>query len=352
LVLLLGLAVLAGYAVAKLFPGSILTAESEPKQAILKVALVTDSHNDNDLLAKALAQAKAERVDFVIGMGDFTNTGTLDELAVAKNVFDASGLTYYVTAGDHDLWDSRDKAIKAIQDIEDIEVVKAKTALDNFQQVFGQSEQSFGQKGMQFVIVDNSDIYIGIHSSGWIILENALSRKQNDVAQNTGNSKLEIRNSKNSEQTPKLTFVFTHKTPYHPQSAHIMGEQTPVVAEQAKALIKLIEATHPCHSERSEESAQNKILRYAQDDKRSAQDDKRSAQDDKRSAQDDRKCPAVDGFFSGDLHFFANFNSPGGSVKMTTIGAVTREPNPQGPRFGVLTVFDDYTWEVKDVEIR
>ena len=60
----------------------------------------------------------------------------------------------------------------------------------------------------------------------------------------------------------------------------------------------------------------------------------------------------MDGFFSGDLHFFAEYQSPAKIVKMTTVGAVARERNFQGPRFVILTVFDDYKWEVQDVEIR
>ena len=102
----------------------------------------------------------------------------------------------------------------------------------------------------------------------------------------------------------KLTFVFAHKTPFHPQSSHIMGEGNREVASQANQLIKLIE---------------------------------------------DAK---VDGFFSGDLHFFAQFNSPANVVKMTTIGAVGSERNFQGPRFAVVTVYSDWSWKVSDIEIR
>ena len=60
----------------------------------------------------------------------------------------------------------------------------------------------------------------------------------------------------------------------------------------------------------------------------------------------------ISGFFSGDLHFFATFNSPSGSVKMTTVGAASSERNFQGPRFAVLTINNDYSWEVEDVEVR
>jgi hypothetical protein len=59
----------------------------------------------------------------------------------------------------------------------------------------------------------------------------------------------------------------------------------------------------------------------------------------------------VDGFFSGDMHFFARFSSPGNTVKITTIGAVTSERNFQGPRFAIVRVYSDNSWEVEDVEI-
>ena len=60
----------------------------------------------------------------------------------------------------------------------------------------------------------------------------------------------------------------------------------------------------------------------------------------------------VDGFFAGDLHFFAEYKSPNQAVKITTVGAVDNVRNFQGPRFAILTVYDDYSWEVEDVEIR
>jgi hypothetical protein len=322
------LAVGAGCAAAKYFPGKSTIQVLKPKNAILKVALVADSHNNNDLLAKALAQAKAAHVDFVIGLGDYTNTGTIDELNAAKNVFDASGLTYYVTAGDHDLWDSRNKELKVGGG------EASMSALDNFRQVFVLSEQEFTKNQIHFVILDNSDIYKGIDAQGWKMVE-SLSKREVDP------QRVDI------EDQP-LLFVFAHKMSYHPDSAHIMGETTPAVANQAKQVTNLIESTHPCHSgERSD----SRMTQSADSGYMEPYGPRPSASGPK-ARMTSKLCPAVDGFFSGDLHFFANFNSPNGSVKMTTIGAVTREPNPQGPRFGVLTVYDDYTWEVADVEIR
>jgi len=62
------------------------------------------------------------------------------------------------------------------------------------------------------------------------------------------------------------------------------------------------------------------------------------------------------------MHFFAQFKTPKQAVKITTIGAVSGQRNFQGPRFGIVTVYDDYSWIVtvyddyswkaEDVEIR
>ncbi len=251
----------------------------KPKSVILRVGLVADSENDNDLLAKALDQLKGMGVNFVIGLGDWSQVGTIKELSDVKVIFDKSKLTYYLTPGDHDLWDSRNRG----QD-----------ALTNYKQIFGEPSQVFDKNGIRFVILDNSDIYKGIDPSTWSLVTGSWSNP------------------------PKLHFVFAHKTPFHPQSAHIMGEDSPDVARQAQSLLSLIEAKK------------------------------------------------LDGYFSGDLHFFAKFNSPSGSVKITTIGAVEQDRNFQGPRFGILTVYkqsfsankdafsanNDYSWNVEDVEIR
>jgi predicted phosphodiesterase len=238
--------------------------EQDNKAAILRFALVADSESENDQLKKALDIAKSRGVSFVIGLGDFTSLGEESDLLAVKKVFDDSGLKYYVTAGDRDMWDSRDNGWEA-------------TVL--FEQAFGKPTHEFGADKVGFLVLSNADIYKGITGDDWEQFNSFVAKDY------------------------KLKFIFAHKTPYHPQSAHIMGEDSVAVADQAKRLIKLVE--------------ENK----------------------------------VDGFFSGDLHFFARFNSPNG-VKITTIGAVSAARNFQGPRFAIVTVYNDYSWEVEDVEIR
>lgn len=290
LVLLIGFSVAIGLNWDKFaFDISKVRSVSQLKQKreILRFALVADSHSENELLAKALEQAKGEGINFVIGLGDWTTIGILDELDVAKKVFDNSGLKYYLTAGDHDLWDSRNRG---------------ENATTNFTQIFGSPSHHFDIENVRFVVLDNSDIYKGIDDSQWRLLkETKVSQvsRVSKVSKTSGTS-----DTFDTFGTSKLTFVFAHKTPFHPESKHIMGENSQSVADQAQKLITLLEQTK------------------------------------------------VDGFFSGDIHFFAQYKSPSDIVKITTVGAVSRQRNFQGPRFAVVTVWDDYSWDVEDVEIR
>ena len=235
------------------------------KRPILRFALISDSQGENDLLKKALTQAEGKGINFVIGLGDWSTVGTQEQLSVVKQVFDSSKLEYYVTAGDHDLWDSRNRG---------------EDALSNFNQTFGPAQHLIEKNGIQIVILDNSDIYKGIPSNSWELLFESLKK---DV---------------------KLRFVMAHKTPFHPDSAHIMGQDAKNVKAQAENLLAILEEGQ------------------------------------------------ISGFFSGDMHFFAQFKTPKQAVKITTIGAVSSQKNFQGPRFGIVTVYDDYSWKTEDVEIR
>lgn len=179
-------------------------------QVILKFALVADSHNDNGTLEKALKQAKEKEAKFIIGLGDYTATGTLSELIKAKEIFDQFGLPYYSTAGDHDLWDSRDKKLSASQ---------------NYTQTFGSPYQSFVDSNIRFIIVYNSDNYEGVDSLQKMWLEEVLEKAKDS----------------------KAAFVFLHEPLYHPTSDRVMGSPRKAggeagktqeeIAEQAKELI-------------------------------------------------------------------------------------------------------------------
>ena len=271
LIILVIISIFLGYSLANsqfTVPGFEKNKDQETekvKRPILRFALISDSQGENDLLKKALTQAEGKGINFVIGLGDWSTVGTQEQLSVVKQVFDSSKLEYYVTAGDHDLWDSRNQE---------------EDPLSNFNQTFGSAQHLIEKNGIQIVILDNSDIYKGIPSNSWELLFESLKK---DV---------------------KLRFVMAHKTPFHPDSAHIMGQDAKNVKAQAENLLAILEEGQ------------------------------------------------ISGFFSGDMHFFAQFKTPKQAVKITTIGAVSSQKNFQGPRFGIVTVYDDYSWKTEDVEIR
>jgi len=180
---------------------------------VLQFALVADSHADIDMLKAALVQAKIKGVKFVIGLGDYSDVGTITELEAVKQAFEDSKLPYYVIPGDHDLWDARDKG---------------KLAVTNFSQVFGTPYQAFSDSGIRFILLYNSDNYNGIDNAQQAWLEDEL-------------------NIKKDAQT-KSIYVFLHEPLVHPSSDQTMGSArksdpsvpaSTKIQDQAKELLSL-----------------------------------------------------------------------------------------------------------------
>lgn len=264
-------------------PGNVIPADnpvsvSQSDQPLNKPVsfsflLVADSHNENNYLQKALEQGKgrAKNLQFVIGLGDYTEVGTLAELQSAKKVFDAAGLRYFLAVGDHDLWDARDKGSISPE--------------VNFNKVFGQSYQSFVFKNVKFILMDNADIYLGMSQDqlDWV----SLNLKKARVDENA-----------------KLIFGFIHAPLYHPSSDHTMGNTEPKLKDQAKLLINML------------------------------------------------KNEGTDELFAGDIHFFTRYQEPETKLNMTTLGAVASAKNTQAPRYSIVTVYEDGSYSVEDVEIK
>lgn len=244
---------------------------AEGKSAAFKFLLFADSHDDNANLQKAISQAKQTYPDlsFIIGLGDYTNVGTLAELNAVKDVLDRAGLRYFLIAGDHDLWDARDKG---------------REANSNFKQIFGPLFQSFVFNNFKFLLLDNSDNYIGISSEeqDWIV------------------SQLE----KAKEEGVSGIFVFISEPLFHPSSDHYMGKVDRNLKLQAQNLIYQLKET------------------------------------------------GVKKVFSGDIHYFSEYEEPITKLPMLTVGAVTSERNTQAPRFALVTVFEDGSTRVEDIEIK
>lgn len=171
----------------------------------LKFAVVADSHNNNENLAKALSLAKKEGAKFVVGLGDYSDVGTMEELEKAKEVFQSSGLPYYVTAGDHDLWDARDKSVAPIA---------------RFNEIFGSPYQSFSDSNIRFIILYNSDNYLGMGDLQLRWLQQLLT------------DSLVVEDKK--------VFVFLQEPLYHPSSDHMMGKVTPGLIKQAEEVAALL----------------------------------------------------------------------------------------------------------------
>lgn len=245
--------------------------EARPKSnspVAFKFAVLADSHKDGLNLAKALAQAKQDGVKFVIMMGDLSDVGTVEELTATKQILDASGLEYYVAAGDHDLWDSRDKENDAPK---------------NFKEVFGQTYEAFSYDNVRYILIYNSDNYLGLDGVQLKWIEDELASRPEGT---------------------KLTFVFAPTPLYHPSSDHVMGKVTPKLASQADHL--------------------NTIFKGA----------------------------GVDTVFSADTHFFSKYKEPKNDLDMVTVGAVTSDRNPQAPRFAMVEVLIDGSFNVLETEIK
>lgn len=185
---------------------NLTTVKTSGKLAF-KFLLVADSHSDNLNLQKAINQAKQTNPDleFIIGLGDYTEVGTLDELRKAKTEFDLAGLRYFLAPGDHDLWDSRDKQ---------------KDPAANFREVFGPTFQSFTFENFRFIILHNSDNYVGVTNEQRIWLAQELEKARIDQA--------------------KGIFVFLHEPLFHPSSDHIMGRVEASLKQQAKDITKML----------------------------------------------------------------------------------------------------------------
>ena len=63
------------------------------------------------------------------------------------------------------------------------------------------------------------------------------------------------------------------------------------------------------------------------------------------------KKNGVDEVFAADTHYFTRYTEPTMNLKMTTSGAVTSDRNPQTPRFIMVDVFENGTYQVKETEV-
>ncbi len=256
---------------------SVASSQFSSAPVLFKFLLLSDSHTDNTNLAKAIKQAKSSYPDlkFIIGLGDYSDTGTVAEFKNAKEVFDVSGLRYFLIPGDHDLWDCRNKGAAAVS---------------CFISIFGPSYQAFEFANFEFLLLDNSDDYQGFSDSQLQWIESELGKiKQSSF---------------------KGVLVFLHEPLYHPSSDRVMGQT---------------EKNLPAGGQDLKQQAKDLIFQL--------------------------KDAGVKKVFSGDIHFFSQYEEPVTGLPMLTVGAVTLERNPQTPRFAIVSVLEDGSIKVEDVII-
>lgn len=257
----------------------------QQKSVLLKVGLVSDSHNDSQNLQRALAQLKELGVSHILALGDYTQIGTFGELKTARQYFDDAQIPYSAVPGDHDLWDNKNKG---------------EVATKNFEEVFGASYSSLNLSGIPMLMINNANNEYGIEPEQWQWIKEQLAtyqaRKQKCSVQRSA--------SESAQVTCGMPFlVFLQEPLYHPTTTRIMGRLSSVADMQRKELIVLF------------------------------------------------KQAGVTEVISGDLHFFSRFSEPTQDIPMTTVGAVVNERNPQKPRFAVLTVYTDGSYDIDDTEI-
>lgn len=258
---------------SKVNPGQLTSTPSQPSNSPVnfKFLLVADSHSENDYLQKAISQAKqGSDIKFIIGLGDYSEVGTVKELTDAKAVLDAAGIRYFLLVGDHDMWDSRNRQLDPNSD---------------FREVFGPSYQSFNYNGIWFLLLNNADNYNGLGSDQLTWLSDQLDR---------------IKNDKDS----KLSLAFVHTPLYHPSSDHYMGKVEKNLTKEARNLVG------------------------------------------------DLKAAGIKEVFAGDIHYFTRYADAETGLKMTTVGAVASQRNTQAPRYSIVTVHQDNSYDVDDVEIK
>lgn len=119
------------------------------REVVLKVAVLSDSHNDLENLKKALEKAKNLEVEKSVFLGDYTDWGEETNLEKSKEIIDRAGIECVSLPGDHDLGETRDES--------------------NFAKVFGKTYGVWEQNGSEFMYFDNSKNYAAIspESTEW-----------------------------------------------------------------------------------------------------------------------------------------------------------------------------------------
>lgn len=160
--------------------GVSLQAE-KPKKVASRLAIFADTHSDTTMVGEALKRVGELKIDYIVGLGDWTNIGTVSELQEMKALMASSKIPYWTTLGDHELWQS---------------------GTANFEGVFGKTYESFDKDGLHHILLNTSDTKKGLG-------EEQLNWLKEDLEKNKG----------------KGTFLFMHLPLYHPLNYRTIWEK-------------------------------------------------------------------------------------------------------------------------------
>lgn len=183
-----------------------LNSEQRP---LISFAVIGDPESDLENLEKALLKIKERQFEFVVIVGDLTQTGTPKEMEAIKKILDKPEIKYYFIPGNHDLWYSRQQNT------------------DLFRRYFGQRYYAREIEGFHFIFLDNADEWQGIYQEQENWLNHYLFQQQDFLDQ-------------------KIKYlVFSHIPFWDPESKKAMGEYAPALKDQAKALLEKFCQTPP-----------------------------------------------------------------------------------------------------------
>lgn len=224
-------------------PKSVLTVVLPTPTIIerkVKIAIMADVHSDEEELRKMLTLAKENQVEMVIVAGDLTINGKKAELEKVKTVLDESGLDYKVIPGNHEY------------------------SLENFYNFFGEDYQSVKIDEVKLILINNA-------------YKNGLGEEQ-----------IEWIKGEVAECRVLTCLAVMHKPLNNFFSAHLMGEGSEQVTQEAKWLRELLIKS------------------------------------------------GVRQIEAGHLHYVTSYELEG--IRTDIVGAISRERNTQSPRYTELMI--------------
>jgi predicted phosphodiesterase len=187
---------------------SLPSSTLEPFETDFSIAFFSDSHVSTSNLGKAINEINRTNVKYVFGLGDYSNVGTDKELKASSDQINRLTSKFYILPGDHDLWNGRDKSTDP---------------LSFFDQYFEKNPTSFKDGDIEFIFIDNSDLYNGVPGA-------ELERIINTIQTSTSST----------------IIILSHKAIKHPLTIHTMGyiddEQNELVYSQAERLDQVIKS--------------------------------------------------------------------------------------------------------------